>query len=406
MRPSVHVCLLNALKFTNWVLLVTGLAVALIAAFVLLEFERAQARDAADAPTPPPPTPPPAPGLPEAPPTSEIARVLASEPWYDRVSHRRLFTRSPRHLERVEIDSRFDFSRTQSVIAKRAPAKEKTKKTRHTTSSSRARVDPSRHTPAPHAHTRRFLWAFMCTGGYLFVTCVVGLSGVDFAARCRCGISAHRHMLLIAAAAQLAVCLALALDTHGANALADLDITGAEAKLSRAVHAHLPLARGVSLAVFALQLVDLSLATALAHAPAPAANGEEEDEEAAPPSTTRRGGRFWERKGGRNGDAANAETASRGASLRGGRSRGGNRNETETDPFALGAPLLDHGDDDDADDVGAHSDAESESAVWARRMRSKYNLDVTRLAYDSERVAQPPRPGADREREEGKCVVM
>ena len=41
MRPSVHACLRNALKFTNWVLLVTGLAIALVAGFVLLEFERA-----------------------------------------------------------------------------------------------------------------------------------------------------------------------------------------------------------------------------------------------------------------------------------------------------------------------------------------------------------------------------
>jgi len=88
MRPSVHACLRNALKFTTWVLLVTGLAIALVAGFLLLEFERA--RDAADAPAPPPPTPPPAPGLPEAPPTSEIARALATEPWYDRVPHRRV----------------------------------------------------------------------------------------------------------------------------------------------------------------------------------------------------------------------------------------------------------------------------------------------------------------------------
>ena len=78
MRPSVHACLRNALKFTTWVLLVTGLAIALVAGFLLLEFERA--RDAADAPAPPPPTPPPAPGLPWAPPTSEIARALASDP--------------------------------------------------------------------------------------------------------------------------------------------------------------------------------------------------------------------------------------------------------------------------------------------------------------------------------------
>lgn len=93
MRPSVHACLRNALKFTNWVLLVTGLAIALVAGFVLLEFERAQARDAADAPAPPPPTPPPAPGLPAALPTSEIARALATEPWYVRVPQRRLSSR-------------------------------------------------------------------------------------------------------------------------------------------------------------------------------------------------------------------------------------------------------------------------------------------------------------------------
>ena len=88
MRPSVHACLRNALKFTNWVLLVTGLAIALVAGFVLLEFERMP-----DAPAPPPPTPPPAPGLPAAPPTSEIARALATEPWYVRVPQRRLSSR-------------------------------------------------------------------------------------------------------------------------------------------------------------------------------------------------------------------------------------------------------------------------------------------------------------------------
>ena len=109
MRPSVHVCLLNALKFTNWVLLVTGLAVALVAGFLLLEFSRAQTRDAMDAPAPPPPTPPPAPGLPGAPPTSEIARALATEPWYDRVSHRRLFARSPRPLEREKDSQKCGF---------------------------------------------------------------------------------------------------------------------------------------------------------------------------------------------------------------------------------------------------------------------------------------------------------
>ena len=74
MRPSVHACLRNALKFTNWVLLVTGLAIALVAGIVLLE-------------------PPPAPGLPAAPPTSEIARALATEPWYVRVPQRRLSSR-------------------------------------------------------------------------------------------------------------------------------------------------------------------------------------------------------------------------------------------------------------------------------------------------------------------------
>ena len=38
-------------------------------------------------------------------------------------------------------------------------------------------------------------------------------------------------------------------------------------------------------------------------------------------------------------------------------------------------------------------------------MRSKYNLDVTRLAYDPERAALGvPEPVADRAR--GKCVVM
>ena len=34
MRPSIHACLRNALKFTTWVLLVTGLAIALVAGFL------------------------------------------------------------------------------------------------------------------------------------------------------------------------------------------------------------------------------------------------------------------------------------------------------------------------------------------------------------------------------------
>ena len=88
---------------------------------------------------------------------------------------------------------------------------------------------------------RRFLWAFVCVGGYLFVTSVVGLSGADFAPRCRCGVDAHRYMLLVAALAQLAVFLALSLGPGAdGDALAGLDVTGAEAKLSRAVRAHRP----------------------------------------------------------------------------------------------------------------------------------------------------------------------
>ena len=112
----------------------------------------------------------------------------------------------------------------------------------------------------------------MCVGGYLFITSVVGLSGADFAPRCLCGVDAHRHMLLVAALAQLAVFLALSLSPGAdGDALAGLDVTGAEAKLARAVRAHRPLARGVSLAVFALQLADLALASALARARAPPA---------------------------------------------------------------------------------------------------------------------------------------
>jgi hypothetical protein len=245
----------------------------------------------------------------------------------------------------------------------------------------------------------------VCVGGYLFITSVVGLSGADFAPRCLCGVDAHRHMLLVAALAQLAVFLALSLSPGAdGDALAGLDVTGAEAKLARAVRAHRPLARGVSLAVFALQLADLALASALARArapPAPGAGGEGGEDAAR--FAKRRGRRSRGRGVGGSGETrGSAGTTSRG---------GGNGSEIETggDPSALGAPLLDRagdGDegDDDADDVGASSDAESESAVWARRMRSKYNLDVTRLAYDPERAALRPEPVADRAR--GKCVVM
>ncbi len=252
----------------------------------------------------------------------------------------------------------------------------------------------------------------MCVGGYLFITSVVGLSGADFAPRCLCGVDAHRHMLLVAALAQLAVFLALSLSPGAdGDALAGLDVTGAEAKLARAVRAHRPLARGVSLAVFALQLADLALASALARArapPAPGAGGEggEDADDVLP--AKRRGRRSRGRGVGGSGETrGSAGTTSRG---------GGNGSEIRNietggdgDPSALGAPLLDRagdGDegDDDVGDVGASSDAESESAVWARRMRSKYNLDVTRLAYDPERAALRPEPVADRAR--GKCVVM
>ena len=250
---------------------------------------------------------------------------------------------------------------------------------------------------------RRFLWAFVCVGGYLFVTSVVGLSGADFAPRCRCGVDAHRYMLLVAALAQLAVFLALSLGPGAdGDALAGLDVTGAEAKLSRAVRAHRPLARGVSLAVFALQLVDLALASALARAPAPpapGAGGRDSGGEDAARFAKRRGRRSRGRGVGGSGETGGWSTV--------GGPRGGNETETETetDFSALEAPLLDRAGDGDGDDVGASSDAESESAVWARRMRSKYNLDVTRLAYDPERAALGvPEPVADRAR--GKCVVM
>ena len=416
MRPSVHACLRNALKFTTWVLLVTGLAIALVAGFLLLEFERA--RDAADAPAPPPPTPPPAPGLPEAPPTSEIARALATEPWYDRVPHRRvswsissplfrarrehhvkdsLFPVTPDTETRLGVFARSSFFfrlRARRSLRAAAPA------------ASRALTRPEKKPKTPaKPQNRRFLWAFVCVGGYLFITSVVGLSGADFAPRCLCGVDAHRHMLLVAALAQLAVFLALSLNPGAdGDALAGLDVTGAEAKLARAVRAHRPLARGVSLAVFALQLADLALASALARArapPAPGAGGEGGEDAAR--FAKRRGRRSRGRGVGGSGETrGSAGTTSRG---------GGNGSEIETsgDPSALGAPLLDRagdGDegDDDADDVGASSDAESESAVWARRMRSKYNLDVTRLAYDPERAALRPEPVADRAR--GKCVVM
>ena len=272
------------------------------------------------------------------------------------------------------------------------------------------------------SNTHRFLWAFVCTGVYLFVTSAVGLSGAECAPRRRCGVSAHVYMLSVAVLAQLAVALALFLETgaRGENDLADLDITGAEAKLARAVRKHTPLARGVALAIFAAQIADLALATALANADAPrAGDGEEEEEEEdserafprLPPKRAWRSLRVWE-FGGRDDDGAETEEAERGGSLRGGRARrGGDARGAATEKNPLGAPLLDRADDDDDGEHygepldGAFSDAESESAVWARRMRSKYNLDVTRLAYDPERAARRAEPGRAGEAG-GKCVVM
>ena len=235
----------------------------------------------------------------------------------------------------------------------------------------------------------------MCVGGYLFVTSVVGLSGADFARRCRCGST--RRLLLVAALAQLAVFLALSLGPGAdGDALAGLDVTGAEAS-SGAHGARAPTLARVSLAVFALQLVDLALASALARGGAAGRRGR---------SRLGRGGRRALREA-REALPGRGSAGRRDGGWSGGWStrRNETETETETDFSALDAPLLDRAGDGDGDDVGASSDAESESAVWARRMRSKYNLDVTRLAYDPERAALGvPEPVADRAR--GKCVVM
>ena len=279
----------------------------------------------------------------------------------------------------------------------------------------------------------RFLWAFVCFGVYLFVTSAVGLVFADLRdPRRRRGVSAHRHMLIVAVLFQLAVALALfCLETKqgGDNRLAGLDITGAEAKLARAVRKHTPLARGVALFIFAVEIANLVLATALFNAEeiVRAGDGEEEEEDEAtrafPRSSRkkrpgRRSLRVWG-IGGRDDDGADDEEAEeRGGSLRLGRLRRASRTarggecEFETEKNPLGAPLLDRaGDEPSGVEVlepfgdGAFSDAESESAVWARRMLSKYNLDVTRLAYDPERLARRAEPGRAGE-VGGKCVVM
>jgi len=273
----------------------------------------------------------------------------------------------------------------------------------------------------------------VCFGVYLFVTSAVGLVGADLRdPRRRRGVSAHRHMLFVAVLFQLAVALALFLLPTGAvsrNTLADLDITGAEAKLARMYKKHTPLARGVALAIFAVEIANLVLSTALFNAEETvrAGDGEEEEEEdeatrAFPRSSRnkragRRSLRVWG-IGGRDDDGADDEEAEeRGGSLRLGRLRRASRTarggefECETEKNPLGEPLLDRAGDEPSGVAGeprgdgAFSDAESESAVWARRMRSKYNLDVTRLAYDPERLARRAEPGRAGE-VGGKCVVM
>ena len=238
-------------------------------------------------------------------------------------------------------------------------------------------------------------------------------------------------MLIVAVLFQLAVALALfCLETKqgGDTRLAGLDITGAEAKLARAVRKHTPLARGVALAIFAVEIANLVLATALFNAEeiVRAGDGEEEEEDEAtrafPRSSRkkrpgRRSLRVWG-IGGRDDTGADDEEAEeRGGSLRLGRLRRaslparGGECEFETEKNPLGAPLLDRAGDEPSGVAGepfgdgAFSDAESESAVWARRMRSKYNLDVTRLAYDPERLARRAEPGRAGE-VGGKCVVM
>ena len=114
---------------------------------------------------------------------------------------------------------------------------------------------------------RRFLWAFVCVGGYLFVTSVVGPSS---AARAAVPLRSRRapvHAARRRAGAARRVPRAVPGPGADGDALAGLDVR-APRRSSRARCARTDRC-GVSLAVLARQLADPALASALARAPAP-----------------------------------------------------------------------------------------------------------------------------------------
>jgi hypothetical protein len=212
-------------------------------------------------------------------------------------------------------------------------------------------------------------------------------------------VSTHAYLVFFALVVQVVFVTVLFVDPAGAFYSAP-DVTGAEAKVFGVVRNHVQVARGFLIAALVLQLVDVLLAFLLARTPHAPAETESEDDDA-----------YFEKHYGRRRRTrrrrlkmdTTAENDSTEGSLRGGNTTGGSR---------LRAPLLNDADrDHDGDDSSVIHDSDSldtETETWAERMRSRYNLDTSRLTYDPERASAGRRGvgNGDDGGEKISCSVM
>ena len=229
----------------------------------------------------------------------------------------------------------------------------------------------------------RFLWAFVVLGTYMSFAACVGLIGADFLNKCRCGVGFHLYLVAFALIIQFVFVILLFSDPG--LIIKTPDVTGAEAKVWGVVHAHVPLARGVVIAALVVQVIDAGLAFALARSAIPAEAAESDDEYFDKHYGRRARGRSAGSSRGMGNqsdddsdDRQISSNSTRGSSQRG-RGFFGKRG-------GLTVPLLDSEDEEVSTSIedGDTSNG-SETETWAERMRSKYNLDTSRLKYDPER---------------------
>lgn len=187
---------------------------------------------------------------------------------------------------------------------------------------------------------------------------------------------AHFVLLSVAVIGQTVLALVL-FSAPDLVAMPPRDITGEERRVRGFVRRNAGFVKTLVAALSALQVFDLALALLLARADAPHADPSEDDPDA-----------HFERhygivEGSRSGSAVRA---------------GG----SET----LAPLLAEFADAENGEEV-SETETESETASWARRMRSKYNLDTSRLTYDPERAGDVRGHGNTKEsRKREKCVIM